>query len=281
MNRFFDFHTASFGNALALLIIGIGLIIIYFTRTTYPGFRRWILATFAGCAGVALFGLRGMVPTLVSVIIANAFIVGAISLIYSGFCAFNERPSRVAIHIPLFAGFLALMLLLTYWLPSTRFRTIVISAVIMFYCAALLFISLGEMRKKLGANWLLDIGFSIQLVWSLGRAIVVLSAGSSSASFTVNTGFLGTTMILAMATNILTLVGLSVLNFQRTERELLDSRSELNALRGIIPICASCKRVRDDAGYWSAVENYVSSHAQVAFSHSICPECRKKLYGKD
>lgn len=54
--------------------------------------------------------------------------------------------------------------------------------------------------------------------------------------------------------------------------------SEIKQLRGIIPICASCKKIRDDKGYWHQVEKYISEHSEAMFSHSICPECRKKLY---
>lgn len=56
-------------------------------------------------------------------------------------------------------------------------------------------------------------------------------------------------------------------------------RSEIKNLRGIIPICASCKRIRDDKGYWQQVEAYVRDHSEAEFSHGICPECVKRLYG--
>jgi len=55
-------------------------------------------------------------------------------------------------------------------------------------------------------------------------------------------------------------------------------KKELNALRGIIPICSSCKKVRDDKGYWHQVEAYVRDRSEAEFSHSICPECLEKLY---
>jgi phosphoserine phosphatase RsbU/P len=62
-------------------------------------------------------------------------------------------------------------------------------------------------------------------------------------------------------------------------RELQQAMSEVQTLRGIIPICANCKSIRDDAGYWTEVETYVSKHSEAGFTHGICPECRKKLYG--
>ncbi|HOW56821.1 MAG TPA: PAS domain S-box protein [Smithellaceae bacterium] len=62
------------------------------------------------------------------------------------------------------------------------------------------------------------------------------------------------------------------------KRLLQKSLDEIKTLRGIVPICASCKKIRDDRGYWNQVEKYVSEHSEAEFSHSICPECVKKLY---
>lgn len=55
---------------------------------------------------------------------------------------------------------------------------------------------------------------------------------------------------------------------------------EINTLRGFLPICASCKKIRDDKGYWTQIEAYISTRTEVEFSHGICPDCAIKLYGK-
>lgn len=55
---------------------------------------------------------------------------------------------------------------------------------------------------------------------------------------------------------------------------------ELQNLRGLLPVCASCKKVRNSKGYWDRVEKYLSEHSQVDVSHGICPECAEKLYPK-
>jgi hypothetical protein len=47
-----------------------------------------------------------------------------------------------------------------------------------------------------------------------------------------------------------------------------------------LPICASCKKIRDDKGYWTQVEEYVSQHSQASFTHGICPECEKAFMGE-
>ena len=60
--------------------------------------------------------------------------------------------------------------------------------------------------------------------------------------------------------------------------ELQQTIDEVKTLQGIIPICVSCKKIRDDDGYWQQVEEYVRSHSHAEFSHGICPDCVKKLY---
>jgi len=62
-------------------------------------------------------------------------------------------------------------------------------------------------------------------------------------------------------------------------RDLQKALSEVKRLKGIFPICASCKKIRDDKGYWNQVEVYIRDHSEAEFSHGICPDCAKKLYG--
>ncbi|MCE5249053.1 response regulator [bacterium] len=67
------------------------------------------------------------------------------------------------------------------------------------------------------------------------------------------------------------------------EKELLIEKlqkalEEVKTLKGFIPICAHCKKIRDDDGYWEQVEDYIRQHSEAEFSHSICPDCMKKYY---
>jgi len=59
---------------------------------------------------------------------------------------------------------------------------------------------------------------------------------------------------------------------------LTEALANVKTLSGLLPICASCKKIRDDKGYWNLIENYIRDHTEAEFSHSICPECKKKLY---
>jgi Na+/melibiose symporter-like transporter len=60
--------------------------------------------------------------------------------------------------------------------------------------------------------------------------------------------------------------------------ELKDALSEVKALSGLLPICSSCKKIRDDGGYWNQIEEYIRDRSEAEFSHSLCPKCAEKLY---
>jgi PAS domain S-box-containing protein len=61
--------------------------------------------------------------------------------------------------------------------------------------------------------------------------------------------------------------------------ELQKALSDVKKLSGFLPICASCKKIRDDKGYWRQIEAYIRDHSEAEFSHGLCPDCAKKLYG--
>ncbi len=60
--------------------------------------------------------------------------------------------------------------------------------------------------------------------------------------------------------------------------ELKDALAKVRTLSGLLPICSSCKKIRNDKGYWTQIESYILEHSGAEFSHGICPECIKKLY---
>ncbi len=60
--------------------------------------------------------------------------------------------------------------------------------------------------------------------------------------------------------------------------ELKAALLKVKVLSGMLPICASCKKIRDDTGYWHQIESYITEHSETEFSHGVCPDCMEKLY---
>ncbi|GJQ58603.1 MAG: hypothetical protein SCALA701_14040 [Candidatus Scalindua sp.] len=121
-------------------------------------------------------------------------------------------------------------------------------------------------------------------------AIVVLSFSSPNKKFTIFmsiicslltiVGFFfspqGEKMWVAITNRLLTLFAIWIVHFLVSQKRELDRK----LLHGLLPICASCKKIRDDKGYWNQVEAFIKEHSEANFSHSVCPECAKLLYPK-
>jgi C4-dicarboxylate-specific signal transduction histidine kinase len=67
-------------------------------------------------------------------------------------------------------------------------------------------------------------------------------------------------------------------NVRERTADLKKALDNIKTLKGIVPICSHCKKIRDDKGYWNQLEVYVQKHSEADFSHSICPECAKEHY---
>lgn len=64
-------------------------------------------------------------------------------------------------------------------------------------------------------------------------------------------------------------------------RDLTKALEEVKVLSGLLPICSSCKKIRDDQGYWNLIDQYIEKHSDVQFTHGICEDCAEKLYGNE
>lgn len=66
---------------------------------------------------------------------------------------------------------------------------------------------------------------------------------------------------------------------EQLRKELEIAHQNLRTLRGLLPLCSGCKKIREDDGYWSKLEDYFKEHANVEFTHGLCPECESRYYG--
>jgi len=120
-------------------------------------------------------------------------------------------------------------------------------------------------------------------IWNLGVSDFQLMIDSP-----VEVGF----FILLMVLQMVITVSFMMLNIERVNGEIMLTQAalreslgklqnafgEVKALEGILPICANCKKIRDDRGEWTQIEVYAMDRTYGDFSHSICPACPKKLY---
>jgi len=106
----------------------------------------------------------------------------------------------------------------------------------------------------------------------------------------VRAPFLRAALITGIFASVLIIIGVSVFfkvtnpilaKLNKTVEKLQNALKEVKVLRGILPICSFCKKIRDDDGYWNQVEIYIKERSEADFSHSICPACFKEHYQEE
>jgi hypothetical protein len=117
--------------------------------------------------------------------------------------------------------------------------------------------------------------------WVIVVGLLMFNIGTYSYPFLIGLRFLITYTLVCILS-----YGLESSRSHYYNRLLFEKRAleaalqQVKTLHGLLPICASCKKIRDDTGYWHQVESYLSQHMEVTFSHGVCPECRLHLYPK-
>lgn len=110
-----------------------------------------------------------------------------------------------------------------------------------------------------------------RLVVALGGALLVMAVALAATLVHFNRQGREREALLADANRAL----------EDANRELREALAEVRTLTGLIPICARCKKVRDEDGYWESVETYIASRSEALFTHGICSTCGPELYGDD
>ena len=123
---------------------------------------------------------------------------------------------------------------------------------------------------KFGADGVVEVEFRVRLrdgtyKWLLDRMVTAFVTQDECHSYT---GVM------------IDITGLKQVEEEREKLigELQEALSKIKVLSGLVPICAHCKKIRDDSGYWNQLEDYIARHSEMVFSHGTCPECARKLY---
>jgi hypothetical protein len=270
----------------------LSLVFFLATRKTYPGFRRWTSGVGILALGYLFLCLREIVPDAVSIFAANlAFPLGMVMLLEGMRRFLGLSPlSKVWYYSVLGVPFLGLVVFYYDW-NSPVLRNVVISAAVTVphWAMAVLIFRQSASHKSMFFT-------VIGSLFAFGAAVIVARALwsifeprfhlllASPVQFT----FFLSLVVLQIGENLCFIM----LNSERLESELVEAKTtlsstvqeleralgEVKTLTGLLPICAHCKNVRDDQGYWRAVEHFIEEHSEAQFSHGICPDCLQKLY---
>ncbi|MFH1035969.1 MAG: hypothetical protein V1806_15800 [Pseudomonadota bacterium] len=279
MLSFLDIRTLSFASAVIAAILFSYMAHLQLTRKTYPGFRQWTLAALTAGAGLILVVLRGLTPDLITIVSANFLITVAMMLIYRGLATFGGLRTKIWTDAGVMIVFLGLLSWFTYSQPSVTWRIIFFSVINTYYALRAAWLAATTVARLLGSR-------NGQLIGTLAgygaffmlRAVLTFLWEEHLSDFMTASTLQALTFLVSFVGHILTFTGLIFLNIQRLELDFTIAQQELKVLGGLLPICAHCKRIRDDGGGWHQMESYIKAHSQADFTHGICPQCLRELY---
>lgn len=272
-------NTVAFSMALVFAIVA------SVQRAHHGAVGLWTAAFLAKAVGLLLIYLRPSVPAFLSYPLANTLVVAAAQLFLAGLVAFLRRPRRWTAHVVVTSATLLLLTLLFAW---TTYE-IAVSAVtlellaIEILAVRVLLRPTAQEEGLLPAQRLVVFAFAPQLLLLACRLVWLLAAAHQKSMFapSLMTAVFYVEVIIG---TILLGTALLFLPYRRADLAQQETIARLEAaiakvttLEGMLPICAWCKRIRDDDNAWHPVEKYVASHTQAQFSHSICPECASRF----
>jgi hypothetical protein len=277
MSILLDYRTILFFNGFTAFAMFICMGHLVLRRRISPGFKLWTWAALANSAGYVLASLHQNLPDWITETLAISLTVLAGILICRGLDLFCGRRRSAWWDLAALMAFSAYLFFIE---PSISVRIVMVSLVIgLVYLRAMILV-VGPVGRLLGERTILLVeSFGLISLLALLRALATWIWGDRGIAGLEGVGPYHSLLFLAMiAAHITMMVGLISANSRRLENELTSAMREIKTLRGIIPICSTCKKIRDDHGYWQQVESYVRMRTHAEFTHSICPDCLEIMY---
>jgi len=285
-----DVRTLVFCNALVTLCLAASLLIYRASQKTYPGYSAWTAGTCLLAAGYLTLVLRGVTPLWLNILLSGgSFAVGGL-LRFEGIRLFLGRGQlpRVVHATPILL--LTLLACYYYLRDDLSVRTLATSLFLALICFAITQAILQpdtRGRRFFRIFGGLHLGLGLLLVI---RALCLLANPQYGlfdpvavqifffVAITIFEVGIGFSFIMLNTERLAAELESSRDSLQIALQDLQTTHSEMKILSGLLPICSSCKKIRDDQGYWRQLEAYVRDHSQAEFSHGICPDCAATLY---
>ncbi len=282
MREILDIRTLSITTSFIYLIIFLNLFQIKRKGKDYPGLGYWSSAYLINFFAFLLQSFRHYFPDFFTIVVANTAIIVGYLFIVRGLVDFSEAKQENKLDSIFSIAVFLLFAVYTYYYPDINARIVIVSLSI----ATISFRAVSVMKKHISPNYklhnpLLSGSFLVVGMYSVIRTLYTLFMESRIGDF-MSAGLVHSlAYIIISLGHISIFTGLIAMSALRVEGHLDEANDELKTLAGLLPICASCKKIRDDKGYWNQIESYISTHSDAKFSHGLCPECSEKLYGTE
>ena len=272
-----DISSLNIASAGVSLTLAVALLAIRANRRTYAGFDLWVAGNACSAAALLLIANLGAIPTAL-VVLGNTLVFLHLVLITAGLERFFGLAPRWSLHGLGIAAIVGVYVQFTAITPSVTVRIAAICTLLaMWSWWAALLVAREAPRVLDRPNRLAAGVLGLYSLWNIGRVVVALSGSDATNALDANRRVQAMFFAAYPALLALLTFSLAILYLQRVERDLAAAAAEVKLLRGIIPICASCKKIREGDG-WTPIESYLAQRSEAAFTHGICPDCARRLY---
>lgn len=287
-----DSHTIIVVSVALYYLVAVLTTFFGLSLRTYPGVAYWALATWGWALFSALFLVQGVITPWFSVVLANLGIIAALCLLSQGLALFAGSPMRLGLNLGVGLASLAGFTWFTFIQPDFAGRVTTLS---LAQC-----VILGDMlrvlrRYRLGAH---DASRALAMVCCLacmlffafrGVMVWLYPAQNLGQGHPFVTTWSLLVFPLGVVAMVLSLVGLAAARFAHemeqsqaelasANRQLQEALDNVRTLKGLLPVCSNCKKIRDGQGQWQVMENYIQRHSEASFTHGMCPECMRLIY---
>ena len=274
-----DIPTLLISSGMTSLVLAVWMVHVSVNRKTYAGFSQWTVASVATFIGYTMTLFRGVWPDFLTIVVSNSCLILAMVLLDSGLVAFADGKRSARRDASTFLLFVAGFSYFTFVIPSMLIRVCILSAgvCLLSLCCATS-VSRRLSKSASGGNSLLTFAFSALSILNAIRLIATLSGANPHVGLTIVGGWHNLAIVGSTTATVLMYTGLVAVNAQRIEQELINARNEIKTLKGLLPVCSSCKKIRNAQGNWTAFESHIATHSEARVSHGLCPDCEKTFF---
>ena len=261
-------------NIIICAIIAVLMTEAWYHSANRASLRLWMVAAWVMLAADILFAARVVLPPAIDRIVPTLLVtVGQVILCFGArITAGKKVPLRCGIAIVIFH----LIALAVFYVldPGSLWRRVVNGVI----WSGLSFVSYQSLRQSAAAYWQPWTApakvFALHAIFHVVR-IVIAFVFDDTKSVTIATNIMGDLEVSFFMVALF--VGLLIARLQQRNEALEAALAEVKALSGLLPICAWCKKIRDDDGYWTQVDQYFRSRTDLKFTHGVCSECAENM----
>lgn len=278
--------------AIAIVCSAFLISLVHRLRFSVQGTLFWACGCFMAACALILTAFRGILPDFITIVMANTVIVYGYGSIWSGTRIFLQRSSRLQITLTAPLVISPFLFWYSEVSPSLKVRTLLVFTMIIIFSTAIAYELLKTSKETNGiaqhftgyvyaANALFLLILYMPMVlesyneFYLNSGVFVTGLYLWSFIFVFGFTF---GMIMMISEKLEEGLKRAETDLRFEKQNLQKTLAEVKTLRGFLPICSHCKKIRDDKGYWNQIESYIRDRSDAEFSHGICPECAEKYY---